>query len=650
MNLQIVNIFGRNLVLFVEQDDHCRKINRKMKLRHTGKIWNALRESFIHLRGGRRVFFPPAIFLFSALLNFSVAPASAANFSASLDRDGITLGESATLSLTFEGGQSKNVPTPGVPGLQITQTGTSQSVNIVNGAMSSTVTVSFSVTARQTGEFTIPAMTADVNGQRLSTDPLKLTVLKADAPPAAAIDSGNEIVFMKLSLPGKKVYVGQMLTAQLQVCLRDDVQNFGNFQFTGQPAAGFAINKMVQDQNQRAQIGNRIYTVIPLTFALTAMKSGTLSLGPFTASATLVVPSSNNQGGDPFIRQFFNQGEQKQVSLATETITVESLPLPTENVPADFNGAVGDYKINATVGPTNLAAGDPITVRVQIAGRGALDALTLPDQTALHDFKIFPPTSKVEITDRLGLEGTKTFEEIVTPQNADVRALPPFSFSFFNPDDRKYHTLTQAAVPLAVHAVGATPLPALAANKNFAPENQTPQDILPIKENLGTVAQIPVGRDSVEPLIAKPFFLAAQTLPVLAFIGAFIWRKRTDNLANNPRLRRKIAVKKIVRDGISDLRKFAAENKPEEFFALLFRLLQEQLGERLDYPASAITENVVEENSILRGASETTRHDLRELFQLCNQARYAPVRGIAELNSVAAQFEKTVGELQEVRA
>ncbi len=569
--------------------------------------------------------------------------ARAASFTASLDSDTITLGQSATLSLTFEGGQSKNVPTPSVPGLQITQTGTSQNVSFVNGAMSSTVTVSFSVTARQTGEFTIPALTADVNGQQLSSAPLKLTVLKADAPPAAAIDSGNEIAFMKLSLPQKKIYAGQMLTAQLQVCVRDDVENFANFQFTGQPADGFTISKMVQGQNQRAQIGNRIYTVIPLTFALTAMKSGTLSLGPFTASATIVVPSPNQSNGDPF-RQFFNQGEQKQVSLATETLNAESLPLPTENVPADFNGAIGDYQLTATVGPTNLAVGDPVTVRVQISGRGALDALTLPDQTALHDFKIFPPTSKTENSDRLGLEGTKTFEEIVAPQNSDVRAWPQFSFSFFNPEDGKYHTLTQPTVPLAVHSAGATVMPTIAATKNSAPENQTPQDILPIKENFGTLTQ------NSAPLISQPAFLATQTLPVIAFLASFIWRKRADNLANNPRLRRKIAVEKLVQTGIADLQKFAAQNNSEEFFALLFRLLQEQLGERLDCPATAITENVVEENSILRGANETARNDLRELFQLCNQARYAPVRGTAELNSVVAQFEKVIGELQEMKA
>ena len=75
---------------------------------------------------------------------------------------------------------------------------------------------------------------------------------------------------------------------------------------------------------------------------------------------------------------------------------------------------------------------------------------------------------------------------------------------------------------------------------------------------------------------------------------------------------------------MDDLKKYAAENQPDEFFATLFRLLQEQLGERLDCPASAITENVIDEHSVLRGAPQATRDGLRELFQLCNQARYAP--------------------------
>jgi hypothetical protein len=599
---------------------------------------------FLHLRLPKLQPGLAALFACLAVLGFDATPARAASFTASLDRETMELGDNATLSLTFEGGQSKNVPTPNVPGLQITQTGTSQKFTLINNAMSSTVTVTFSVAARQAGEFTIPALKADVNGQELSTKPIKLTVTAASAPSAAALNSGNEVAFLKLSFPKPKIYVGESALARLELYLRDDVQNFGNFQLTSTPVDGFSPGKItdLQNQRRRVQVGNRVYTVIPYAVPLTAVKTGPFVLGAFTGNVIVVLPSQNG-GGDAFIRQFFNQGEQKQVTLATDPVNVESLPLPTINAPTNFNGVVGNFTMTVTAGPTNVTAGDPITVRVQISGRGALDAIKPPDPSNWTDFKSFPPTSKVEPSDQFGLEGTKTFEEIVSPQNADVHALPPVSFSFFNPDDGKYHTLTQPAMPLIVKAAGATPMPAIAAGKNPAPENQTPQDILPIKENLGTLAT------KLAPLVAQPAFLAVQTVPVLAFLAAFIWRKRADNLANNPRLRRRLAVAQLVRDGVNDLKKFAAANQPDEFFALLFRLLQEQLGERLDCPASAITENVIEEHPVLRGAPDATLDSLRELFQLCNQARYAPVRGASELNSVTAKLEQTLGELQEVK-
>ena len=582
------------------------------------------------------------ILFFAACL--LISSGRSAGFTASLDRDSITLGEQATLSLKFDGVQPQNAPgIPNIAGLQFQYVGPSSSFSFINGQTSSSITYNYIVAAQRDGEFTIPGMRTDVNGQQFSSSPLKLTVVKPGAPTAAAVNSGNEVAFMRLSLPQPKVYAGQSLTAQLQIYLRDDVQNYGNLQFTSTPADGFVLGKNAGGQRYRAQVGNRVYTVVPLSIALTATKAGNLTLGPFTASLVVVLPSQN-QGGDSFFGQFFNQGEQKQVTLATDQINVQSLALPAENVPANFNGAVGDYTLAVSAGPTNVSAGDPITVRLQIAGRGALDALKLPDQSGWNNFKMFPPTSKVETSDQLGLEGTKTFEEIVTPQNTDVHELPPLAFSFFNPDDGKYHTITQAAMPLVVRSAGAPPKPTLAAAKDSAPENQSPQDILPIKENMGTLAQ------AGEPLIARPAFLALQSVPVLAFLAALVWRKRTDSLANNPRLRRQRAVAALIASGMDDLKKYAAANQPDEFFATLFRLLQEQLGERLDCPASAITENVIDEHALLRGAPKTTLDGLRELFQLCNQARYAPVRGTSELNSVTAQFAKTVAELQEGKA
>lgn len=587
---------------------------------------------------GLKIVLPALALLFCGLLR-----AHCANFTASLDRNTIALGETATLSLTFNGGQPGNVPTPQVPGLDISNTGNSTSFSIVNGQMSSVVTVTFSVSAERPGEYVIPAMEADIGGQRIRTQPLTLTVTKPGSPSVSQIKSGSQMAFMRLTLPDKKVYPGEMIAGELQIYFRDDVQTYRDFQFTGMPAEGFTVGKMAQGTTERVRVGNRVYTVIPISIALTADTTGTLSVGPISASVVIVVAGENGQWG-PFggFGGFFGGGQPKQITLATEPVNATALPLPSANVPANFSGAVGDYTMSVSAGPTNVAVGDPVTVRVQISGRGSLDSISLPNLSGWRDFKIFSPTSKTDTSDDLGDEGSKTFEEIVTPENASVHDLPPISFSFFNPDDGHYHTLTQPATPLVVAAVGATPLPAIAgtSGQNAAPQPR--QDIVPIRENLGGLAQ------ASAPLMTRPGFLALQGVPVLAFISALVWRRRTDNLANNPRLRRRRAVENLMAGGLDALDRFAAGNKSHEFFAMLFRLLQEELGERLDCPAISITEADVDA-LVARGARPETVGSLRELFQACNQARYAAVQTSQELSALSSKFKAAVAELGELR-
>ncbi|HMP83102.1 MAG TPA: BatD family protein, partial [Verrucomicrobiota bacterium] len=413
---------------------------------------------------------------------------------------------------------------------------------------------------------------------------------------------------------------------------------------------GFTIGNNGQGPQQRVRIGETDYTLMPLLIALTPVKTGKLELGPISASVVVELPS-NRRNRDSLFEQFGMRdpfagmnAERRQVILAADAQTLNCLPLPTDNVPANFTGAIGEYSLAVSAGPTNVAVGDPVTVRVQISGRGALQSVTLPDQAAWHDFKTYPSTSAVEPADALGIRGTKTFEQIVSPQNTDVRALPAFSFSYFDPEARAYRTLTEPPVPLSVSADRSAPLPAIAGNVSRQ-DNATPQDdILPIKQRLGTVASVPA------PMLTQPWFVGLQTLPVLAFVAAFVWRKRTDSLAKNPRLRRQRHVAGIVRDGMNDLHRLARENKPDEFFATLFRLLQEQLGERLDRPASSITESVIDERLRPLGVDDGALASLHELFQACNLARYASSKSGDELAAHIPKLETALEQLKEVKA
>ena len=568
----------------------------------------------------------------------------AASFTATLDRESVSVGESATLTLLFEGGEPKAMPTPPpLPNLQIAGEGSSRNISIVNGQMSASISQNYLLTPTQPGVYTIPALRAEIDRQVLTTQPLKLTAVKAGA--TATDGDGEKLAFFKLFVPRKEVYIGEVLGVEFQVYVREGLANTENIlqsfdQYGGCPlkAEGVSILKTAHAQRRRMRSGNTVYGVATLVTSLAPIKTGPLTLSSMDVNLTVQIPLPN-QRPDFFGRV---RVEERRVALAAEPETLTVLPLPKENVPANFNGAVGSFSMTLSAGPTNVAAGDPVTLKVQISGRGAFDSLALPEQSAWRDFKTYPPTTKVETTDALGLQGTKTFEQVVVPQSADIKTLPAVSFSFFDPEQKSYRTLTQPPVALVVRPGGSAPAPTVVTASSRAGQDNPPptQDIVHIKPRLGTLAEL------APPLVLRSWFLALQAVPVLAWLSAVIWRRRADQLANNPRLRRR---RQVIRQGLGELRQYAAGNKSDDFFATLFRLLQEQLGERLDLPASAITEAVVEEHLRARGLPEAALTALHELFQTCNLARYAPIKSSQELAAIIPKLEATLRDLQGVK-
>jgi hypothetical protein len=568
----------------------------------------------------------------------------AATFTATLDRETIIVGDTATLTLKVEGGEPQGMPAlPAIPNLQIAGQGTSRNINIVNGQQSSSVSQTFLLTPRQAGQYTIPPLTVVAGNQRLQSQELKLKVQATD-PSAPAADNADKLAFIALALPKTEMVLGETLVGELQLHVRGDIQQVSDFQRPSIGDEGFVAGNMVEGQHYQRRVGNNPFTVIPFLVALTPVKTGNLTIGPLNGSIVVHVVPGGRRSQDPF-ENFFGPRTQPQrvpLSLAPQTLKVS--PLPSENVPPNFNGAVGNFAMAFNAGPTNVAVGDPITIKVQISGQGRLDAITLPDFGAWQDFKTYPPNTRVETTDPLGTKGSKYFEQIVVPQSTDLKEIPAVSFTFFDTEKKSYRTLSHPAQLLSVRpggaAVAPTVLNAVRPSQANAPP---PQDIVPIKQRLGAVAQIG------PPLLRQPWFLALQTIPLLAWIASLAWRKRCESLANNPRLRRQRKVARIIQDGLSELRDLASKNKSDEFFAVLFRLLQEQLGERLDLPATAITEAVIEERLRPGGASETILAPLQELFQTCNLARYAPIKSSQELAALIPKLESTLRGLQGLR-
>lgn len=592
----------------------------------------------------RPKYFGRAVLFLLPWIALAIAPTAllAATLTATLDRDTVAVGEGATLTLVFEGGAPKNPPPlPRLQNLRVTYSGQSSQFSWVNGQSTSTVTHTYVLTPVQPGDFSIPPIMVDVDGKTLSSPAILLKAVRAAAAQPDAAGAESQLALLKLVLPKKQIYVGEIIPIELQLYVRDSVQNIQQFQMSPFNADGLAFGKTVQGGQRQARIGNASFSVVPFQAALMAVKTGTLKLEPVDFSMVMVLPVSGRQRDpfDPF--GMFQRGDQRRATLSTEAATVEVLPLP-DGAPAEFSGAVGNFSLNLTAAPTEVAVGDPITIKAQITGRGALDAVTLPVPATWQDFKTYPPNSKVQATDALGLQGTKHFELVAVPQNAEIKQLPPLVFTFFDPEQKAYRTLTQPAIAIQVRPGATSASGSLVGSKTETPPPA--QDIVTIKLRPGRSG------GASRPLITRPLFWAVQSLPVLAWVTLLVRRRRAESLANNPRLRRQRQVAQFVTQSLKDLQTHAEEKNSADFFALVFRLLQEQLGERLDLPASSITEAVVEERLQPRGLPAPMLARLHELFQACNLARYAPVKSTQELKAFIPRIETALREMQEMKS
>src|ERR1041385_3172076 len=107
---------------------------------------------------------------------------AAPSLTSRLDREVVPVGESVTLTLTFEEANPRAAPNlPGLPNLNVTSVGQSSEFTIVNGQSASRISFNYTLVPTKPGEVTIPAMQVQIDGRVLTSQPLKLKVVTSNA-------------------------------------------------------------------------------------------------------------------------------------------------------------------------------------------------------------------------------------------------------------------------------------------------------------------------------------------------------------------------------------------------------------------------------------------------------------------------------------
>jgi hypothetical protein len=405
-------------------------------------------------------------------------------------------------------------------------------------------------------------------------------------------------------------------------------------EITGQ---GFTAQKLQQSSQNLETINGKPFDVVTFKSAITAAHAGKFEIGPVKAKAQVVVPRRRSaprsrspfdlfDEDDPFSDPFFSNpfaqfGERRDISISSDPVALEVKPLPP-NAPPSFSGAIGSFTMATDAKPKSVQVGDPITVTTTISGRGNFDRVNAPSLEDERGWHKYPPSSKFQQDDEVGISGTKTFDLVVSP-NEKKQTLPVLAFSYFDPAKEQYLTLRSEPEAITVQGgqsasnVAAQPPSSPAVNTAHARPAVTtatkPQDILYQLPDPSRIARF-------EPLYLRRGFWEAQSFPIAALLIFAGWKIRRAR-SEDREARRLSALQHEAAQLMHKLRH--DDTPPQEYYSEASRVVR--LKAALASRSRSVDPNAVDAET----AADTFKLDtearerLRRLFEQNDEWQYS---------------------------
>lgn len=572
-----------------------------------------------------------------------VRPARAADVavSATVDRTQVAVGDSIMLSIDISGTQRAPAPDLGdLGGLQAQYLGPSTQVSIINTQMSASVSHRYALTARQAGRVTLGPFQVEYEGKQLATQPITVEVVaqaqgaRGGAPGAPG---GTELRLVATAAK-TDAYVGERIPLTVKLFVGN--VRVDNLQFPKIAGEGFSVEPPPQPAQQEEVVHGRRYRTLTFQTTLTALRSGPLTVGPVSMGMNVYSRRRGGAFGNAFFDDVFAEASPHEEQAEPLSLTVHALP--EAGRPADFGGAVGRFDFGLEAKPTDLNAGDPITVRMRISGEGNLGTVPAPKIPVDDRFR----TYDAQVAKDEDGKGARTFEQVLIPKVAGISELPAVRFSYFDPAAGRYQTVTRGPVPLTVRAAAAVEGPkvigAQPAGAPDRPAEKLGRDIVYIKDAPGTFHP----RQAV--FYRTWWWLALQTVPVAGFAGLSWFVRRRDRLAADPRRLRFRQAGREARRALTALAQGSADGT--KFYDQLTAAVHAYLGAKLDLPPGAIERERVLARLGADVSPAEVRQRVQAFFDLVEGARYAGTAGAAlEREQALALAREVVDRLERDR-
>lgn len=533
------------------------------------------------------------------------------------------------------------------------QKGSSSSIQIINGKRSSShqTTFTYILIPKATGTFQLPAATALLSGDRISSTQASIQVVSDGASSSQSSGqnggkssgggqtsstgsgeiSSNDL-FMRLSLSRTEVVIGEPITATLKIYQRANVVGFENAKFP--TFNGFWSQETYVPNNiefKRESLDDKIYnTAVLRTYVLIPQQSGTITIDPAELVCLVNIrtaPSTSNSLFDSFFQDEYRTIRKR---VTTPAVKVKVNPLPAGQ-PASFGGGVGNFGISARLTTDNLKTHDAASLIITVSGRGNVALLEEPKVNFPPDFEVYD-TKTTENTDKSngGTSGSKSFEYPFIPRSHGDFTIEPVEYSYYDVNAGKYVTLRTEPLHVKVaKGKGGDSTPVTTVNSGVERKD--------VKSLADDIRFIFTGKPGLSGsgsfFVGSVFFWILLALMILGTTSVYLaFRKvaamRADVAGTKNRRATKMAQKRLKLAG-----EYLDKSLYTAFYEELHKALIGFVSDKLNMDMSEISKDNIASALTDGGVSEEQTKAFTDLLDACEFARYSPDGGNEAMRS-----------------
>ena len=563
------------------------------------------------------------------LIGFSAF--SQVNFTTKLSKNQLGLNERVKVEFLVDKDGDNFIP-PTFENFRIVG-GPSQSIrnSWINGKRSYSKTYSYFLSPIEKGSFEIGQASIEVDGEIYKTLPVQIIVTSAVDKPTNPNDPNyiaDKKIHLVAELSDNNPFLNEAVSVIYKLYVAPDT-GVDNWRELEAPRyANFWSNnidiKSLNVQNGTYKGEPYRYVVLRRTL-LYPQKTGKLKIEPLTLDISVQVPSNRRD----FFGNLISSSVNKIVSSGSSTIDVK--PLPINNKPLDFSGAVGNFNFEIKSDKKELLLDEAFQLSLIVSGKGNFNLFDDPKISLPVSLEVYEPEKISNVSVRSnGIKGKINNKYTVVPNNPGKYTIPQTKFSFFDPELEDYKTIYSDPIFIDVEGVYKSP-----ADSDDNSENVKTNKIQLSESQFSsfkTKTKFSKVNDSI--FFNSIFYWILLITPLIICFIIIIVTKFIRNYNS-----KKIDELKLARNKTNKLldeSKVLIGNK-EKFYESIDKALTIYLKTKLTIKNSDFKNEVIQTKLEQMNVEKNTVDLLFEIFENCQLARYTPLN----IDAMSDDYNKT---------